>query len=399
MTALLVIIYLAFISLGLPDSVLGSAWPAMRLNLSAPVSLVGYVAMTVSAGTVISSLFSNRLISRFSTAKVTLVSVAMTAFALLGYASVKQAAFLFLCAIPLGLGAGSVDAALNSFVALHYKSMHMSWLHCFWGVGATAGPIIMSVFLANPEGWKRGYLVIAALQFALVFLLLLTRGMWNGKEGALQQEGQQNKTILTNRAVLKIPGVKLALVSFVFFSLTEVTTGLWSSSYLVAVKGVAATTAARWVAAFYGGITMGRLLSGFLSIRIDNPWLIRLGQLICIVGAVILMLPLPVGFAALGLILIGFGTAPIFPAMLHETPLRFGSAASGAIMGLQMAVTYSGGTFGSPLFGALVSLTTLKLLPYFVLACVLTMFVASEILNRCMVGGANSEKVLDTGTK
>ena len=386
MTTLLVIIYVAFISLGLPDSVLGSVWPAIRVGLSAPVSLVGYVGMTVSLGTVISSLLSNRLVSRFGTVRVTIVSVAMTAFALLGYSFVGHAAFLFVFAIPLGLGAGSVDAALNNFVALHYKSMHMNWLHCFWGVGATAGPLIMSLFLANPQGWRVGYRVLAGLQLALVVTLLITLTLWEGKDLGVQKGEQKDKKLLTNREALAIPSVKLALISFVFFSVTETTTGLWSSSYLVGVKGMTAAVAARWTASFYAGITLGRLLSGFLSIRIKNSVLIRAGQLVCIFGTLLLISPLPVALSSLGFVVIGLGTAPIFPVMLHETPDRFGSAASGAIMGLQMAVAYSGGTFGSPLFGALASITSLKLLPFYVLGAVLAMLIASELLNRRLAG-------------
>ncbi len=391
MTTLLVIIYIAFISLGLPDSVLGSVWPVIRLDLSAALGLVGYVAMTISAGTVISSLLSNRLVSRFGTAKVTVTSVAMTAIALLGYSFVGHAAFLFLLAIPLGLGAGSIDAALNNFVALHYKSMHMNWLHCFWGVGATAGPLIMSAFLLQAGGWRTGYLVIAALQFALVVVLLASMKLWDGKELRSSKGTQRDSKVTTNREAFGLPNVKLALISFVFFSVTETTTGLWSSSYLVGVKGMAATTAARWTASFYAGITLGRLLSGFLSIKMKNSVLIRLGQLVCVFGAVLLILPLPVTVSALGLIVIGLGTAPIFPAMLHETPNRFGSRASGAIMGLQMALAYSGGTFGSPLFGALASATSLKLLPFFLLAAISIMFIASELLNKRITGRERSE--------
>ena len=391
MTTLLVIIYIAFISLGLPDSVLGSVWPVIRLDLSAALGLVGYVAMTISAGTVISSLLSNRLVSRFGTAKVTVTSVAMTAIALLGYSFVGHAAFLFLLAIPLGLGAGSIDAALNNFVALHYKSMHMNWLHCFWGVGATAGPLIMSAFLLQAGGWRTGYLVIAALQFALVVVLLASMKLWDGKELRSSKGTQRDSKVTTNREAFGLPNVKLALISFVFFGVTETTTGLWSSSYLVGVKGMAATTAARWTASFYAGITLGRLLSGFLSIKMKNSVLIRLGQLVCVFGAVLLILPLPVTVSALGLIVIGLGTAPIFPAMLHETPNRFGSRASGAIMGLQMALAYSGGTFGSPLFGALASATSLKLLPFFLLAAISIMFIASELLNKRITGRERSE--------
>jgi fucose permease len=387
MTALLVIIYIAFISLGLPDSILGSAWPVIRSELSAPVSLVGYLAMTISAGTVVSSLFSSRVVSRFGTAKVTIVSVFMTAAALLGFGLARHAAFLFLLAIPLGLGAGSVDAALNNFVALHYKSMHMNWLHCFWGVGATAGPMIMSFFLASGRGWRPGYGVIAALQFMLVAALWASRGLWRGKDVAPESPGSSGGA-LSNREALRLPNVKLALVSFVCFSITEWTTGLWSSTYLVGVEGMAPAVAARWTAAFYGGITLGRLLSGFLTMRFTNEALIRGGQLVCAAGAILIMLPLPAGISALGFVLIGFGTAPIFPAMLHETPKRFGKGVSGAIMGLQMAVAYTGGTLGSPLFGALASATSLRLLPYYLLAVVLVMLAASELLARRLAGSA-----------
>ena len=385
MTALLIIIYIAFISLGLPDSVLGSAWPVIRLDLSAPVSLVGYVAMTISAGTVVSSLLSNRMVARFGTAKVTTVSVLMTAVGLVGYSLAGQAAWLFLWAIPLGLGAGSVDAALNNFVALHYKSMHMNWLHCFWGVGATAGPIIMSFFLANGRGWRTGYGVIAGLQFALVLVLFASLRLWQGRDQAAGSK-DGGSPVVSNREALGVPLVKLALVSFACFSITEATTGLWSSSYLVGVHGMAPAAAARWTASFYGGITVGRLLSGFLSMKLKNAALIRGGQLVCVAGAVLLMLPVPVQLSACGIVLIGLGTAPIFPAMLHETPNRFGAAASGAIMGLQMAVAYAGGTLGSPLFGFLASVTSLNLLPYYVLAAVVTMLAASELLNGRLEG-------------
>lgn len=378
---LLVIIYLAFISLGLPDSILGSAWPIIRLDLAASVGTVGYVAMTVSTGTILSSLRSHGLTARLGTAKVTLLSVALTALALLGYSYTRSTYHLFLLAIPLGLGAGSVDAALNNFVALHYQSKHMNWLHCFWGVGATVGPMVMSLFLLAPGGWRMGYLVIAIVQAALVLILFLTLPLWRQKERTLTQEHKQEKAVMSNREALRLPYVKLALVSFVFFCVTESTTGLWSSSYLVGVKGVEATTAAQWTAYFYGGITVGRLVAGFLSMKVKNTMLIRIGQSICILGAILLMLPLPVSFSALGIILVGLGTAPIFPAMLHETPVRFGSQISGVIMGLQMAFAYVGATFGPPFFGTVASLTSLKLLPYFILVAVLTMFVASERLN------------------
>lgn len=379
---LLIIIYVAFISLGLPDSILGSAWPVIRLDLAAPMGLAGYVAMTVSIGTVISSLLSHKITVRFGTAKVTIISVALTALALFGYSFLGHAGFLFLLALPLGLGAGSVDAALNNFVALHYKSMHMNWLHCFWGVGATVGPIIMSLFLAAPGGWRKGYFIIASLQSLLVLILLATLSVWRKQENDPHKSQETRRDMLSNQEALRLPNVKLALVSFVFFCATELTTGLWSSSYLVGIKGVTAATAARWTAFFYAGITVGRFISGFLSMRVKNFVLIRTGQLTCVLGTMILMLPLPIQFSALGIILIGLGTAPIFPAMLHETPHRFGASVSGAIMGLQMAFAYMGNIVMPPLFGAIASVTSLKLFPYYVLVCVLIMLTASELLQK-----------------
>lgn len=384
---LLALIYLAFISLGLPDSLLGSAWPSMYPELCVPVSYGGVVSMIIACGTVISSLNTNRVVTRFGTGLVTTISVLMTAIALFGFSFSRSFWMLCLWAIPYGLGAGAVDAALNNFVALNYASRHMNWLHCFWGVGATAGPMIMSFFLASGRGWRPGYGVIAALQFMLVAALWASRGLWRGKDVAPESPGSSGGA-LSNREALRLPNVKLALVSFVCFSITEWTTGLWSSTYLVGVEGMAPAVAARWTAAFYGGITLGRLLSGFLTMRFTNEALIRGGQLVCAAGAILIMLPLPAGISALGFVLIGFGTAPIFPAMLHETPRRFGKGVSGAIMGLQMAVAYTGGTLGSPLFGALASATSLRLLPYYLLAVVLVMLAASELLARRLAGSA-----------
>ena len=385
MTALLVIIYISFISLGLPDSLLGSAWPIMQTDLSSAFSMAGYISMTVCAGTVVSSLFSNRLVAKFGAGKVTLVSVAMTALALFGYAFAPNIFLLFVMAIPLGLGAGSVDAALNNFVALHYQSKHMSWLHCFWGIGATVGPAIMSMFLLSQGGWRKGYITIAIIQTGLVLLLLVTLPLWKKSNKKATAIDKQKETVISNREALKIPYVKLALVSFVFFCATELTTGLWSSSYLVTVKNLSASDAARWAAYFYGGITVGRLVSGFLSMKINSTQLIRIGQLVCVAGAIILILPLPVYFSMLGIILLGLGTSPIYPSMLHETPNRFGAMASGAIMGLQMAFAYIGSTFFPPLFGAIASATTIKVFPYFLLICILIMLFSTELLQKKIV--------------
>lgn len=382
MIALLVIIYISFISLGLPDSLLGSAWPIIQTDLSAQFSIAGYISMTVSAGTIISSLFSNRLIAKYGTGKVTLVSVIMTALALFGFSFSHNIYLLFVMAVPLGLGAGSVDAALNNFVALYYKSKHMSWLHCFWGIGATTGPAIMSIFLMKQGGWRAGYLTIAIIQSVLVIVLFITLPLWTKNTMSAAGSTESDKKVIGNRQALKTPLVKLALVSFVFFCAVESTTGLWSSSYLVINKGVSATEAARVTSLFYAGITVSRFISGFVSMKLKNYQLIRIGQIVCVIGTILLILPLPVAFSIIGILLLGLGTAPIYPSMLHDTPYRFGKADSQAIMGLQMAFAYIGSTFFPPLFGALATVTDIKVFPYFLLLCVLFMLFASELLQQ-----------------
>lgn len=386
MISLLIVIYLSFISLGLPDSLLGSAWPVMRADLGADFTVAGYIIMTVQACTIVSSLLSNRLLLRFGTGRITLVSVAMTAAALFGYSLAPSVGWLFVCAVPLGFGGGNVDAALNHFVAQHYAAKHMSWLHCFWGVGATTGPAIMALMLAQGAGWRTGYTTIAIIQAVLVVVLLLSLPLWKraapAPTAAPADEAEASAPVRGNREALRVPLVKLALVSFVFFCATETTAGLWTSSYLVATHGVSGAEAARAVSLFYGGITGGRFISGFLAMTLASHVLIRAGQLTCVLGAGLLMLPISPTVAVAGIALIGLGTAPIFPSMLHETPRRFGAAAAQAVMGLQMAFAYVGSTCFPPLFGALASRTGLALFPYYLLACSVAMLAASEVLQR-----------------
>ena len=380
-TLILIIIYLAFISLGLPDSLLGSAWPVMQADLSVGFSSAGIISMIVCGGTIISSLFSGKLIHRFGTGKLTFVSVTMTALALLGFSAFPSFIWLCIMAIPLGLGAGSVDAALNNFVALHYEAKHMSWLHCFWGVGATSGPIIMSLFLAKNNDWQKGFFTISLIQFALVFLLFITLPLWKKLEKDDGEVSNDYKENTEKISPLKIPGVKLALVSFVCYCATESTAGLWGSSYLVNYKGFSADDAARGISLFYGGITLGRLLTGFLTMKFNNRILIRSGQIICIIGAIFLLAPLPTYFSLIGLILVGLGCAPIYPCMLHETPTRFGTSASQSIMGIQMAFAYIGSTFMPPILGFTASKTSIAIFPYFLLFYMLIMLIGSEKIN------------------
>ena len=381
MTTLLVLIYIAFISLGLPDSVLGSAWPVMQAELGAPLSLAGYISMVVSAGTVVSSLASNRLITRFGVGKVTAVSVLMTAAGLLGISLVPGAWMLFLCAIPLGLGAGSVDAALNNFVALHYAARHMSWLHCFWGIGATAGPMILSLQLSHGASWRSAYGLISGIQFALALALFLTLSVWRRAKAPAAESGEEQR-YLTNREALRLPLVRTALVGFVFFCAVETTSGLWASTYLHQARGLSASEAAMGASMFYGAITAGRLITGFAASRISPARLIRIGQCVCLAGAAMVALPAPSAVGMLGIAVIGLGTSPIYPNMLHETPRRFGARNSQAIVGLEMAFAYIGSTLIPPLFGSLASATTLHLYPWFLAACTLVMLAASETVAR-----------------
>ena len=384
MTTLLILIYIAFISLGLPDAIMGSAWPILHIDLNVPVTYAGIFSMIVSCGTIVSSLLSERLIIRFGTGKITVISVMATAIGLLGIYLSPSYLWICLLAIPLGLGAGAVDSALNNFIALHYKAKHMSWLHCFWGIGATAGPLIMSFFLLRGLGWRLGYGSIGLIQVLLVICLFASLPLWR----KIESSSEETKSITSSKGatriadLLKLPAAKPALIAFFCYCAVETTAGLWGSSYLVMVKGISAEQAAQWVAIYYFGITIGRLFSGFVAIKLNNTKLIRLGQIIGILGAVTLLLPLPTFVQLIGLLLIGFGLAPIFPSMLHDTPNRFGKEMSQGIMGIQMATAYVGQTLVPPLFGLLASVVSFQLLPFFLLGLFILMLFTSEIVKK-----------------
>jgi fucose permease len=393
-TFFLVIIYMAFISLGLPDSLLGVTWPLMRSEFGAPMQMAGWLFMTIAGATIVSSLFTGKVLNRFGTGKVTVVSCLMTAVAILGFNFAPSIIWLFICAIPLGLGAGCVDAGLNNYVAAHYKAHHMSWLHCFWGVGATLGPIIMSSFLSGDQSWRSGYFVIAGLQFGLVVILFFTLPLWDKiankstNKQVVETEAEMNAST-KNEKPLKIKGVKLAMATFLFYCGAEAGVGLWGSSYLVNVKEISVSVAAQWVSLYYGGITIGRLITGFITLKVDNRTLIRSGQLIALTGAILLFLPLPAIVSLVGFMLIGLGLAPIFPCMLHETPTRFGKEHSQTIMGYQMALAYTGSTFLPPLLGLVASHTTIGIFPYVIFLFAVGMLLVTERLNSLMTHRKN----------
>lgn len=392
-TFLLLIIYLAFISLGLPDSLLGTAWPVMQLEYGAPLETAGILQMTISFGTIISSFISGRLLKRFGTGKVTFVSVLMTAIALLGFYFSPSIAWLIVFAIPLGLGAGAVDTGLNDYVAINYKAHHMSWLHSFWGVGATLGPIIMARFIMEESAWREGYLFISGLQFALTIILFLTLPLWKkvARNDRISSDGKTDTTVnsINDEAdqstnPFKITGVKLSLATFLFYTGVELTVGLWGSSFLVEIKELDPATAANWISIYYAGITIGRFITGFVTFSMTNKKLIRIGQIVALIGALILLLPLPNYFLLIAFITIGMGLAPIFPGMLHETPARFGRKHSQILIGYQMAFAYIGTTFIPPLLGLIASYTTIGIFPIGVGIFIVGMFLFTEKLNKIL---------------
>lgn len=396
-TWFLIVIYLAFISLGLPDSLLGSAWPVMWPDIGASFGSAGIVSMIVAGGTIVSSLASGRIIQRLGTGKITLISCCLTAGALLGFSMAPSLIWLAILAIPLGLGAGSVDAALNHYVAENYKAHHMNWLHCFWGVGATAGPIIMSYYIAEHNSWRGGYTAVSMIQFALVIILLVTLPLWKRIAASREFECSQNaaqrdrgETVLPQSEgdakvnVLHIKGVKNTLITFLFYCGVETTVGLWGASYLAGARNITAETAAGWISLYYGGITVGRMVTGFVTMKVHNRLLIRYGQLVTIAGGIILLLPLPVPYSLIAFILIGLGLAPIYPGLLHETPVRFGKENSARLIGYQMAVAYTGTTFLPPLFGVIATQTNIALFPFVVLAYLIFMLLSTEKVNHVL---------------
>ena len=358
---LLAVIYLSFISLGPPDALLGAAWPSMYGALGVPVSYAGIISVIIALGTVVSSLMSDRLTYRLGTGRVTALSVAITAAALLGFSASGSFWMLCLWAIPYGLGAGSVDASLNNYVALHYASRHMSWLHCMWGVGASVGPYVMGIALTGGRGWQMGYRWISFLQIALTAILLASLRLWKKRPG--QEGGEEPEKPLGLRQVLAVGGVREVMLTFFCYCGIEQTAGLWASSYLVLNRGVDAQTAAGFASMFFLGITIGRGLSGFITMKLNDKQMVRLGCGIIAVGAAALLLPLGEGAALAGLVLVGLGCAPVYPCLIHSTPEHFGAQRSQAIIGVQMASAYVGTCLMPPLFGILAEHVGIWLFP------------------------------------
>ena len=386
---LLAIIYLAFISLGLPDSLLGSAWPSMYQEFQVPVSYAGVISMIIAAGTIVSSLLSDRLTRKYGTGKVTTVSVAMTAAALFGFSMSHSFWALCLWAVPYGLGAGGVDASLNNYVALHYASRHMSWLHCMWGVGASLGPSIMSFALTRGQTWNMGYRYISLIQIALTVVLLFSLPLWKKNTTSSQRESSAGiQEALSLKKILGIPGAKEIMVTFFCYCALEQTAGLWAGSYLALHAGLSGQQAAGYAGLFFLGITIGRGASGFLTMKLKDTQMIRLGQGLILLGILALLLPFGEITALVGLGVVGLGCAPVYPCIIHSTPEHFGAASSQALIGVQMASAYVGTCFMPSVFGLVANHISVSLFPVYLAVILVLMVLMHERMLRKRESGS-----------
>jgi fucose permease len=379
---LLALIYFCFISLGLPDSLLGSAWPILHTELGVPISYAGIISATIFVGTILSSLFSDKLLNRFGAGRVTAVSVVMTACALLGFSISSRFWMLILWSVPYGLGAGGVDAILNNYVALHYKPQHMSWLHCMWGVGASVSPYIMSFALIRLDSWNYGYLIVSILQVLLSIIIITSLPLWNPKDRNGDQSEEIRSKALSFREMFAIKGAIPCFCMFFCYCALELTTSLWASTYLVQRWELAPETAAGFASMFYIGLTFGRFVNGFLAMKNSDRFLIRMGGAIITVGVLMLCIPLHSTFALIGFIVIGLGCAPIYPCIIHMTPDVFGKDKSQAMIGVQMAFAYIGFLLIPPLFGIIVEHLSVALLPIYIGVFLLLMCLLHEIVLR-----------------
>ena len=373
---LLALIYVSFISLGLPDGLLGSAWPSMYPGLGVPVSGAGALSMIICVGTILSSLSTDHLTRRLGTGKITAFSVALTAVALLGFSFSREYWMLCLWAIPYGLGAGSVDASLNNYVALHYSSRHMNWLHCMWGVGAATGPYIISLALSCGLNWPAGYQIVGLLQIILTAILFISLPLWKKVPG----ETDDNAPPLTLLQTLKIPGAKEVIITFFCYCALEQTAALWCGTYLTLHAGLRSEMAAAFASLFFLGITFGRAVSGFVTMKLNDTQMIRLGMSIITVGIVIILLPLGIPGSMAGLLLVGLGCAPIYPCIMHSTPAHFGAARSQALMGIQTASAYVGTALMPPLFGLIANHLSISLMGIFLTVMLVFMVLSHERL-------------------
>ncbi len=386
-TILLLIIYIAFIGLGIPDSLFGTAWPAIYRELGLPIVSASYVTLLISGSTVISSLFSARIINQLGTGKITAMSTFLTAIALFGFSNSDNILWLCLFALPLGLGAGSIDSALNNYVALHYKAVHMNFLHCFYGIGVSLSPYLMSIALSDQSNWHRGYRIAFYFQILIAIITIITLPLWNRVKKTESAEKEENTQTIKLSLLIKMPSIRFVWFVFIGSCSIEYTCGIWGSTFLVNTKGMAVEYAAKAITFYYIGMALGRFFSGLLSNKFSSWKLIRIGQSVTFVAIVSLFFPLHSIIACIGLFMIGFGNGPVFPNLIHLTPKNFGKDISQSVMGTQMAASYIGIMLMPPLFGLLAQIISVNLFPYFLLFMFLIMILSKifliQTLKRC----------------
>ena len=377
---ILALTYICFISLGLPDSLLGSAWPVMQEQMSVPVSYAGIVSLIICIGTIVSSLMCDVMIRKMGIGRIIAFSIGLTAAALFGFSVSDQYWMLLLWAIPYGLGAGCVDSVLNNYAALHFKSQHMSWLHCMWGVGASISPYIMSFALVKLDNWNYGYLIVSVIQILLSLYIFTTIPLWKNTPSASGQEEPVQSEALSIRQILAIPGAAICFATFFGYCALELTSSLWASSYLVQARGVSVEVASSCASLFYIGITAGRAINGFLAMRYSDRTLIRLGLGIIFAGIMLVFVPFHTMFACAGFVIVGLGCAPVYPCIIHMTPALFGKEKSQAVIGVQMAFAYCGFCIMPPLFGLIANHVSIGLLPAYLLVLLALIVVMHEKL-------------------
>jgi len=379
---LLAVIYMAFIGLGLPDSLLGSAWPVMYVQLGTEFSFAGFVSMIVAGGTIISSLLSDRITRRLGAGITTALGLLVAAIAMFGFSSSSTFWMLCLWAIPYGLAAGTIDAALNNYVALHYSSRHMSWLHSFWGVGAVISPYIMGYSLTRGLGWETGYFSVSMIQVSMAVIMFASLPLWRKNKGGVPTAEERGRA-LSLPEILRIKGVKLILPAFFAYCAAEATTMLWAVSYLVLHRGISEEIAAQYGALFFWGMMVGRFLGGFIADKVGDRRMIRGSITIMLTGIIMILLPVAMDqISLIGLVVLGLGCATVYPSIIHSTPSNFGEENSRAIIGVQMAGAYTGSTLIPPLFGMISRVTGIGFYPFFILTFALLLLLMTELLNK-----------------
>ena len=376
---LLLLIYLTFISLGLPDALLGSAWPNMHVDLNVPVSYAGFITAIITIGTIVSSLFSAKLNKRLGIG-VVFISVFLTAIALFGFFLSTKFYMLCLFAIPYGLGAGGIDSTLNNYVATHYKAKHMSWLHSMWGIGFTVGPYAMGFALTNNQPWNNGYFYISIIQFTIFLILVLSSPLWKKQTSNLEEVETTTTKTTSFKDIFKIKGVIILLISFFCYCALEQTTALWATTYLVSETNIDADTGAYFASLFCIGITLGRIINGFIAMKLKDKQMIRMGIFIILVGIILIVCNFHEISTFSGFILIGLGCAPIYPSIIHSIPKYFGVEVSGSLIGISMAGAYCGVLLMPPLFGLITQFISVSILPYYLLTFLIVLFIGHEIL-------------------